>query len=92
MAEKAKKKAAARPAAERAQQALDVANRLVSTTQGRLDKAKAAVVELESELTKATARRDYAALNPDLPQSEGNAIPEGRVPTPDQAVAAAKAE
>ena len=72
MAEKkaaAKKKAAPRPASERAQEALDTAVRVVTATKERLGKAKNVVAQLELELERAQARQEYAAMNPDLPQS-----------------------
>lgn len=62
------KKRPARPAAERAQEALDTADRVVARIKGRLDAAKQTVKELEAELTSAQKRRDYAAQNPDLPE------------------------
>ena len=74
MAEAKKKKAAARPASERAQEALDVATRLVAATEDRLKKAREVVTGLESDLSKAKARRDYAALNPDL-QNPPHTVP-----------------
>ena len=56
-----------RSKAQIAQDELDVATRLVEKTEARITAAKQVVTDLESDLKAAVRRRDYAALNPDLP-------------------------
>lgn len=63
--------------AERAQDALDVRNRVIKAIEGRLEKAKATVIGFEVELEEATAQRDYAALNPALPKQPKPVVPDG---------------
>lgn len=60
--------------AERAQEALDTANRVVDRAEKRLTDAKAEVVKLEGELEAAGKRRDYLAQNPDLPAQTGDPV------------------
>jgi hypothetical protein len=62
-------------AAERAQEQLDTADRVIARLVKRVEAAKADVVTLEDELEAARARRDYLAQNPAL-------LPERRVDTP----------
>lgn len=63
----AKAKREKRPADVIAQEALDRANRVVTAAQERLAKAEQTVADLRVELNAAVKKRDYAALNPDLP-------------------------
>lgn len=60
------KKRAARPAGERAQEALDTANRVLAAARKRLIAAQARVTEIQAEIVQLEKRRDYAALSPDL--------------------------
>ena len=55
-------------AQQKAQEALDAAGRKVTSLTERLDKAKAAVTALETDLAAAKANRDYVAQHPALTQ------------------------
>lgn len=56
--------------AERAEQALGVAQRKVEKTEGKLEAARKLVKDLEAELEPLKARRDFLANDPALPQEE----------------------
>ena len=56
--------------AQRAQEALDVAEKRVTRLQKHSAALKAELQDVENELVKATTRRDYAALDPALPKPE----------------------
>ena len=55
--------------AQRAQEALDVAERRVTKLDAALQKLIQEQRAVAAELEDAARRRDYAALNPDLPQT-----------------------
>jgi prefoldin subunit 5 len=56
-----------RTAAERAQEALDVADRKIDRLSSAKAKAEATAAEIGRELDALRKRRDYLAQNPDLP-------------------------
>lgn len=58
----------AKTPAQRAQEALGIAQRRVSRIETDQKKAKAALELLQKEYAQAVARRDYLAQNPDLPE------------------------
>lgn len=64
----APKKRATRTPAQRAQDALDVVDRQITGVRKRIEKAKAEVKAIASELTPLEKRREYLAANPDLPE------------------------
>ncbi len=57
-----------RTPAERAQEAYDLSVRAVERLEAKLSEAQATVDELKPLVAEAMARRDYAALHPDLPK------------------------
>ena len=55
--------------AQRAQEALDVAQRLVDRLSEKVDHLEVQHYEAKEALRSATKRRDYLRENPDLPQA-----------------------
>lgn len=55
--------------ARRAQEALDVADRIVDRLTKQRDTLRRGALAAEGALTDATKRRNYLAQNPDLPQT-----------------------
>lgn len=60
-------------AAERAQESLDTADRVVARLVKRINTTKADLDELGRELKAAQVKRDYLAQNPDLPKQPAEA-------------------
>lgn len=67
---------------ERAEEALGVAQRRVDRTAAKLTTAKAEVENLERELKALTARRDFLARDPALPQADDETLADAH-PTDD---------
>lgn len=57
-------------AAERAQEALDTANRVLERIEKRIEESAKTLESLKSERRTAISKRDYLAQNPDLPQQD----------------------
>lgn len=55
---------------ERALEALGTAERVRTKALNKLSEARGIVLELEEAVEKATARLEYVAIHPDLPQEE----------------------
>jgi hypothetical protein len=71
--------------ADRAQEALDVAQRLVERLSTKLDQLEVELDQVRSDLKQAVNRRDYALSDPDLPAQDSPEFGEPGAPTAEQA-------
>lgn len=69
-AEKPAREYTRRTPAERAQSELDSANKRVEKAEARVEKAQAEVEKAQKELSRAQRFAEFAAENPDLPESD----------------------
>lgn len=61
--------------AQRAQEALDVAQRRVDLLRDQRNKAESTMKRLDSDLFRAKARLEYVKANPDLPSKHETTTP-----------------